>query len=138
MRSRRRGDASRFWTVVSSVVVADVASKALAVASLSSAGLERPLFGEWLRWKLVYNPGAAFGLHLGPYSRWIFMALTVGALVILANLFRETRLGDTWRTLAVSLVTAGALGNHEYSAGDTAGKSTPRNRPNPTATAAQR
>jgi signal peptidase II len=70
-----------------------------------------PVFGEWLRFALVYNPGAAFGLHLGPYSRWLFMALTVGALVILGRLYRETADGDNRRVLAITLVAAGAVGN---------------------------
>jgi signal peptidase II len=66
---------------------------------------------EWFRWTLVYNPGAAFGLHLGPYSRWIFLALTVGALGILYHLYRTTEDGNRWRVMAVGLVTAGAIGN---------------------------
>ena len=53
--------------------------------------------GETVRLTLVYNPGAAFGLHLGPYSRWIFTVLTSGALYILSRLYRTTR-PDDWRT----------------------------------------
>jgi signal peptidase II len=64
-----------------------------------------------VRFTLVYNPGAAFGLHLGEYSRWIFMVLTIGALFILARLYRATRDGDLTRTLAIALVCAGAIGN---------------------------
>ena len=111
MRSRRRRDGSRFWSVVSSVVVADVASKAIAVAALSPAGLERPMFGEWLRWKLVYNPGAAFGLHLGEHSRPIFILLSLIALVILWRVYTSSRAGDWARVLAVALVGGGAVGN---------------------------
>jgi signal peptidase II len=64
-----------------------------------------------VRLTLVHNPGAAFGLHLGQYSRWIFMALTAGALFILGRLYRSTRDGDLLRTLAIALVCGGALGN---------------------------
>jgi signal peptidase II len=60
---------------------------------------------------LVYNPGAAFGLHVGPLSRWIFTGLTLVALVILARLYLATQQGDTPRVLALALVCAGALGN---------------------------
>jgi len=67
--------------------------------------------GEYLRFTLVYNPGAAFGLNLGPQSRWIFTVLTVIALVILWRLFRSTRDGDFLRVLSLSLVCAGAVGN---------------------------
>ncbi len=76
-------------------------------------GVPRTVFGdaEWFRWTLVYNPGAAFGFHLGPYSRWIFLALTVGALAILIHLYRTTAAGHNLRVLAIALVTSGALGN---------------------------
>jgi signal peptidase II len=93
------------------VIVLDLITKAVAVATLAPSGMPHPVFGEWFRFALVYNPGAAFGLNLGAYSRWIFMALTVAALVILWRLFRETADDDLRRVLAVSLVAAGAVGN---------------------------
>jgi len=102
------------------VVIADIITKAVAVATLSPQGIPRPVVGEVLRWTLVYNPGAAFGLYLGSYSRWIFLALSVGALIILWRMYRQTVSGDITRTLAVALVSSGALGNlidrvrHEY------------------------
>lgn len=91
------------------VVILDQITKLVAEATL--AATPRPVFGEWFRFALVYNPGAAFGLHLGPYSRWIFMALTVGALYILQRLYRQTDDTDHRRVLAISLVAAGAVGN---------------------------
>ncbi len=105
-----RSKATLFLPVVLFLVVADRVTKMIAESSLVLYVPEE-LWGNALRWTLVYNPGAAFGLHLGPWSRWIFMALTIGALVILTNLYRHTRNGDTWRTLAIALVTSGALGN---------------------------
>jgi len=73
--------------------------------------LPHPVWGSGLRFTLVYNPGAAFGLHLGPQSRWIFTALTIVALVILARLYRSTMRGDAPRVLALALVCGGAVGN---------------------------
>ena len=93
------------------VLVLDLITKAVAVATLAPSGLANPVFGNWFRFALVYNPGAAFGLHLGDYSRWIFMALTVAAIVILWRLYRQTAADDLRKALAVSLVAAGALGN---------------------------
>ena len=110
MASVRR-NAPLFWGVLATVVAADVVTKAWAVATLVPQRLPHEVLGETLRWTLVYNPGAAFGLHLGPYSRWIFLALTLGALVILGRLYQATRAGDALRTLALSLVCAGAVGN---------------------------
>ena len=108
---RGRSNPPLFWSVVVVIVVADVITKALAVYSLYPQRMPHELLGPAVRLTLVYNPGAAFGLHLGMYSRWIFMALTVGALVILGRLYRSTRDGDLLRTLAIALVCGGALGN---------------------------
>ena len=108
---RGRANPPLFWTVVVVIVVADVITKALAVSSLFPQRMPHELLGAAVRLTLVYNPGAAFGLHLGVYSRWIFMALTAGALFILGRLYRATRDGDLMRTLAIALVCGGALGN---------------------------
>ncbi len=108
---RSSGNALLFWSVVIVVVAADVVTKAWAVSVLVPHVTTIQVIGDWVQWRLVYNPGAAFGLYLGEYSRWIFLALTVGALAILWRLYRETRAGDTTRVLALSLVCAGAIGN---------------------------
>ena len=99
------------WPVLMVIVVLDRLTKVLAVELLPPSGMPRPLIGESVRLALVYNPGAAFGLYLGGYSRWIFMALTIGALIILWRLYQQTARDDLRRALAVALVAAGALGN---------------------------
>jgi signal peptidase II len=108
---RGRANTPLFWSVLVVIVIADVITKAIAVYSLVPQRIPHELFGDTVRFTLVYNPGAAFGLHLGEYSRWIFMVLTIGALFILGRLYRSTRDGDLLRTLAISLVCAGAVGN---------------------------
>lgn len=100
-----------FFGVAVSVVLADAFTKILAVDRLMPSRMPREVLGETLRLTLVFNPGAAFGLHVGPYSRWIFTALSLGALVLLWELYRTTRAGDFVRTLALSLVCGGAIGN---------------------------
>ncbi|MFI5244898.1 MAG: signal peptidase II [Gemmatimonadales bacterium] len=100
-----------FFGVVASVVLADAYTKVVAVLHLVPSRLPREVLGETVRFTLVYNSGAAFGLHFGPWSRWIFTALTFGALAVLWELHRSTRAGDRVRTLALALVTGGALGN---------------------------
>ena len=99
------------WPVLLVIVVLDRLTKVLAVELLPPSGMPRPLIGESVRLALVYNPGAAFGLYLGGYSRWIFMALTIGALIVLWRLYQQTARDDLRRALAVALVAAGALGN---------------------------
>ena len=110
MESDKR-NAALFWPVLVAVVLVDVVTKAIAVYALVPQRIPREVIGEYLRFTLVYNPGAAFGLHLGDKSRWIFTFLTIGALYILARLYRATRQGDWPRTLALALVCAGAVGN---------------------------
>ena len=108
---RSRGNVALFWPVIAGVVVVDFLTKRLAVEALVPQRLPHDVFGETVRLTLVYNPGAAFGLHLGPYSRWIFMILTIGALTILWRLYQSTRGGDVPRVLALALVCGGAIGN---------------------------
>ena len=100
-----------FWPVVVTVVLSDIVTKWIAVKDLYPRGVPREVFGDVVRLTLVYNRGAAFGLHLGQYSRWIFLVLTVAALVILAQLYRATPARDIARALAIALVSGGAIGN---------------------------
>ncbi len=105
------GNAGLFWPVVAIVTFVDVITKAAAVRLLVPQRVPHEVMGETLRFTQVYNPGAAFGLHVGPYSRWVFMTLTVVALAILAWLYQSTREGHRARVLALALVCAGAIGN---------------------------
>ena len=107
----QRSNAGLFWPVLVLVTAVDFCTKAVAAARLVPANLPHSVIGEWLRFTLVYNPGAAFGLHVGQYSRWIFMVLTMVALVILGRLYTATRPGDVARTLSLALVCGGAVGN---------------------------
>jgi signal peptidase II len=104
-------NARLFWPILIAIVATDVITKAVAVATLVPARVPHPVIGEWLRLTLVYNPGAAFGLHVGEHSRWVFTALTIGALLILGRLYISTRAGDRMRVAALALVCGGALGN---------------------------
>jgi signal peptidase II len=107
----QNGNAGLFWPVVAVVAVVDLVTKAVAVQLLQPQRVPREVLGEAVRFTLVYNPGAAFGIHVGPYSRWVFMTLTVVALAILAWLYQTTREGHLSRTLALALVCGGAIGN---------------------------
>lgn len=97
--------------IVGVIFVLDQITKLIAVDALSPAYLPRPVLGEALRLTLVYNPGAAFGLHVGQYSRWILIVLTFAAIGMLWQLYRETVVGDLRRVVAIAMVTGGAVGN---------------------------
>jgi signal peptidase II len=99
-----------YWGTGLVVLAADIATKFLAERELlRSAG--RTVLGDWLQLRLVYNPGAAFGLNLGPLSRWIFMGVAVAAVFLLFRYHRMAEPGDWFRQLALGLVSGGALGN---------------------------
>lgn len=98
-------------SVVGGIVLVDAFTKFVAVDRLVPVHMPHPVLGEWLRWTLVYNPGAAFGLHLGPWSRWIFMVLTLVALVVLWSLYRSSAPDARARVLALAAIAGGALGN---------------------------
>jgi signal peptidase II len=110
----QRNNAGLFWPVLALVAAIDFGTKAIASSRLIPPGLPHAIYGrEWIRFTLVHNPGAAFGLQMGNpvYSRWIFMVLTIVALVILGRLYTVTRAGDLVRTLSLALVCGGAMGN---------------------------
>src|SRR5207249_5966712 len=100
-----------FWPVLLAIVTSDIVTKAIAVKALTIQRVPHAVMGEWLRFTLVFNPGAAFGLHVGEHSRWVFMALTIGALLILGRLYVSTPEGDRARVTSLALVCGGALGN---------------------------
>src|SRR6266850_5606379 len=96
-----------FWGAAAAIVVADVITKLLA-ESLLARRLPLAVIGDWVQLRLVYNQGAAFGLDVGEYSRWVFFGLAVIALVVLGSMVRSTRPGDVFRLIALALVCGGA------------------------------
>jgi signal peptidase II len=105
-----------FWTAAVFVVALDVITKALAVRHLIPH-VPAEVFGSYGRLTLAYNPGAAFGMSLGDYSRYIFGGIKVVALVILWWLYhswtpRFAGRSDNWmRLLALGLAWGGTAGN---------------------------
>jgi len=99
----------RFWGIALGVVLLDLVTKQIAVAALAHAPV--PVLGEWLTFRLVFNPGAAFGIHVGAYSRWVFMILALVALIVLGSMVRQTRPTQWIRLTALALVCGGAVGN---------------------------
>jgi len=99
-----------FWRTAVAIICLDVATKALAVRYLN-AHIPRRVIGDIVRLTLAYNPGAAFSMSLGDYSRYIFGAFAIVALFILWRLYRTTATGDTTRVAALGLAWGGAAGN---------------------------
>lgn len=91
-------------------MIADCASKRAVEARLELA-TPQPVAGEVVRLTLGYNRGAAFGIEVGDRGRWILVALSGSALIILLGLYRRAHAHDTGLVTAVALVAGGALGN---------------------------
>lgn len=87
----------------------------LAERMLAPRYVPHSIIGDIVRFTLAYNPGAAFSMSLGVYSRGIFGAFAVVALFVLWRLYRMTgsggRAGDRWRVVALGLAWGGAAGN---------------------------
>ena len=99
-----------FWAAGIATVALDLVTKLIAEATLlRTPGVS--VFGDWFQLRLVYNQGAAFGLHVGPYSRWIFFTVALVAVFVLARMSQAAPAGDRFRQLALGLVAGGAAGN---------------------------
>lgn len=75
-----------------------------------------PLIGEWLRLRLIYNTGAAFGMRPQELIPWLnptlfylmFSSVAIGFLVFL---YRRVPRGDNWQKSGIVLILSGAFGN---------------------------
>jgi signal peptidase II len=100
-----------FWGVLAVTVLLDRITKMIAESRLVWGDAPIPVIGDFTRWRLVYNTGAAFGLHLGSYSRWAFMLIACVAVVVLYKMWQEADVADRFRQLALAFVAGGAVGN---------------------------
>lgn len=106
-----RGTGWRLAGAVTAVLLTvDALTKGI-VQGTMEPGQSMPIFGDVLRLTYVFNPGAAFGLSVGPSSRWILSGLAVLAVVVLIWAIRRTPSEARGRLAAMGLVLGGALGN---------------------------
>jgi signal peptidase II len=109
MLARRRILA--FAAVSLPLVIADFATKRLALAALQPARTPHEVVGDVVRLTLTFNRDAAMGLSLGPWSRWGFAALAALAVVVLVTVLVRSAGGSRWYPVALGLVCGGAAGN---------------------------
>ena len=98
-----------FWVILTLTVVVDRITKVLADRDLPGRAVH--LIGDTVQLRLVHNQGAAFGLELGAWQRWIFLAIAVAAIAWLWSASRQAPASDTLRQFAVAFVAGGAAGN---------------------------
>jgi signal peptidase II len=96
--------------VLAAVLTLDVSTKLL-VQKHFFLYQQVDVIGEYVRLTYIYNPGAAFGIHLGENSREIFLVLSLLALAALVGMYWFTPASDRTRLVAISLICGGAIGN---------------------------
>lgn len=106
-----RPSARLFWGAALVVILVDFVTKRLAERLLFPPHVPHEIVGDVVRFTLAYNPGAAFSMSLGPYSRYIFGAFALIALVVLWKLYREATAVERMKTLGLGLAWGGAAGN---------------------------
>ncbi|WPF65413.1 MULTISPECIES: signal peptidase II [unclassified Corynebacterium] len=84
----------------------DQVVKAIMLAWLEP-GVPQPVIGDWFRFLLLFNPGAAFSM--GQNSTWLFTCFQIAFLIGVA--VAAPRVRDRWTALGLALVGGGALGN---------------------------
>ena len=90
------------------IYVADQVTKAIVVANLE-VGEYVSLLGDLVRIWYVQNSGASFGLL--PGALWLFLPVTILALVMVAWFHRSLRGRTPWIHVILGMILAGTVGN---------------------------
>jgi len=88
------------------VAAIDQATKALMLAWLEP-GVPVPVIGDWFRFFLLFNPGAAFSM--GENSTWLFT--TIQLVFVVGIAIAAPRIRERGQALGLALIAGGALGN---------------------------
>ncbi|WP_040087502.1 signal peptidase II [Corynebacterium humireducens] len=92
--------------IILAVAAIDQATKALMLAWLEP-GVPFPVIGDWFRFLLLFNPGAAFSM--GENSTWLFT--TIQLLFVVGISVAARRIHDRGQAFGLALIAGGALGN---------------------------
>jgi len=98
----------RFFTIIFIAWAVDMISKYLSVKYLSGGNYVE-VFGDLLRFQLLYNTGGVFGILQG--STLVFHILSGLAITFLVVYYYKTNLLGPTYNAAIALVLGGALGN---------------------------
>lgn len=106
-RPARRGRFVGLMLIIALVVAAvDQGSKQY-ILSILNEGESLPIIGDWARFYLLFNPGAAFSMGEG--STWLFT--TIQLAFVLGVAVTARRVGDRYQAIGLALLAGGALGN---------------------------
>ncbi|MFE7407891.1 signal peptidase II [Isoptericola sp. NPDC057559] len=97
------------WTFVLAalVLLVDQLTKWWAESALVLGGEPKPLVGELLQLRLIYNPGAALSIATG--MTWVLTIVVVVVVVVILRAIR--RIGSVGWAVALGLLLGGAVGN---------------------------
>ncbi|AKK03503.1 signal peptidase II [Corynebacterium epidermidicanis] len=84
----------------------DQLTKFLVLRTLTP-GVPHPVIGDWFRWYLLFNSGAAFSFGEG--ATWVFTCIQLAFVVGIAVYSRKVVGG--WNAVGLALIAGGALGN---------------------------
>jgi len=104
--SRRRGRVAALLAVAVIVLVTDIITKVVIVATLSDRAPVK-LLGDFLTLRVTRNPGAAFSI--GPSLTVVFAVIAVGVIVFILRTSRRIQ-SLAW-AVTLGLLLGGATGN---------------------------
>lgn len=93
-------------SVIVAVAALDQAAKQYMLSHLEP-GVGVPVIGDWFRWLLIFNPGAAFGM--GENSTWLFS--TIQLVFVVGTVASAHFMRDRPSAVGLALIGGGALGN---------------------------
>lgn len=99
-----------FASVALGILAGDIASKRIAESRLP-LHVPQDVIGDWVRWTLTYNTGAAMNMSLGGWSRVVFSVLALVMIVIIMRMWRGLPPSSTWQSASLAMIVAGATGN---------------------------
>lgn len=65
------------------------------------------VIGDWFRFRLLFNPGAAFSM--GENSTWLFTCIQIAFVVGVA--VYAPKVTEKWQAVGLAMIAGGALGN---------------------------
>lgn len=106
---RQRPFTRRIVVIIALVVIADQLTKSWALSALSDIpGRSVSVFGDFLRWSLVYNEGGAMGTNLGGSTLYT----VIGIAILLALVYYLWQYRYSAKVaVPLALIAGGAVGN---------------------------
>lgn len=105
-KSKQAASSWLYLVVALALITIDQFTKNLAIAALEP-GINNPVIGELLSWRLIYNDSAAFSLGFG--QTWILAVLAAAAT--LATIWYSRKITSrSWAVMA-GIFLAGVVGN---------------------------